>query len=63
MTATVVAADQAAERELAKRAATVPKLPESLLADIRNDPTGSFEAFELRHRARDSTHLSTRLNV
>ena len=41
-------ADRAAKKELAKRSATVPKLPSSLLADIRNNPPEVFEAFEVQ---------------
>jgi len=41
-------ANSAAQRELAKRSATVPKLPASLLADIRSNPPEVFEAFEVQ---------------
>ena len=41
-------ADQAANKELARRAATVPKFPASLLADIRGNTAEVFDDFELQ---------------
>ena len=40
--------DQAANKELARRAATVPKFPASLLADIRSNTAEVFDEFELQ---------------
>lgn len=40
--------DRAAAKELAKRQATIPKLPASVLAEIRKDPARVFESFEVQ---------------